>query len=122
MNLRVLNASKPATCTNSDHWATGYLDSDPRIVPVFLVPFGSFDANGGITVPVIDFGYFYVRGWNGQGQGFDNPCPDQTPAKGYLLGNFMRGFEPNDGNTDTDGTACNLDPSSLAPCVGVLTR
>ena len=63
---------------------------------MFLTPFGSFDGSGSTTVPVTDFATFYVTGWTGQGQGFNNPCqgngddpvPNNDP--GVIVGHFIK--------------------------------
>ena len=72
------------------------LPGDPRIVQVFLTPFGSFNGSGNTTVPVTNFATFYVTGWTAQGGGFANPCQgngdDPVPGNdaGYIVGHFIK--------------------------------
>ena len=76
MNLRVLGDEQASTCTspNELEQLPGHRpDGDPRIVQVFLTPFGSFTGSGNTTFPVTGFATFYVTGWSAQGQGFANP-------------------------------------------------
>jgi Flp pilus assembly protein TadG len=132
MNLRILGASKPGTCTAPNHWSQfpNLPAGDPRIVPVFLTPFGSFDGVGGnTTVPVTNFAFFYVTGWTGQGNGFGNPCqgngddpvPNNDPA--VIVGHFIKYVQTL--NTGGGGPGfCDLSTGSLntGACVAVLTQ
>ena len=118
LNRRVLGESKPTTCSNPDRYDDPYEQGDPRIVPVFVVPFGSFSEEGREVIPVIDFAYFYLRGWVGSGEGFANPCGDPAPEKGFVLGNFIKQVVPNTGGSGTH--PCDL--TSLGGCVAVMDR
>ena len=97
--------------------------NDPRIVYVFMVPFGSFRGSGNVILPIVSFGVFYVRGWGGNGNGNNDPCSSDpgyvgnVPA-GDLAGNFITHV----GNSaDASGTeACVV--GSFNPCVAVLTK
>jgi Flp pilus assembly protein TadG len=95
MNLKILGAEKPATCSSPNHWSDypNLPDGDPRIVQVFLTPFGSFQSSGNTTYPVTGFATFYVTGWSSQGSGFTNPCQgDDLPPDtngGYIMGHFI---------------------------------
>jgi hypothetical protein len=130
MNMRILGASKPSVCTNPSHWSQfpNLPTGDPRIVPVFLTPFGSFDGSGSsTTVPVTNFAFFYVTGWTGQGQGFNNPCPvppdDLSPGPGYIVGHFIKYVQTI--NTGGGGPGfCDLSAGGLntGACVAVLTQ
>jgi hypothetical protein len=126
MNARILGDEKPASCTAPNRWSQfPNLDpSDPRIIQVFLTPYGSFDGSGSTTVPVQDFATFYVTGWTGQGQGFANPCQgngdDPVPNNdaGYIVGHFIKYIQtltPGSGST-----AC--DPNAFGACVAVMSR
>jgi hypothetical protein len=128
LNLRILGDDKAKTCTNPNNWDDfPFLDSsDPRIVQLFLTPFGSFDGNGNTTVPVQQFATFYVTGWSGQGGGFSNPCegaagddPVPNGDAGYIVGHFIKYVHKlNDGSS---GDAfCDLD--SFGSCIAVLTE
>ena len=91
---------------------------------MFLTPFGSFDGSGSTTVPVTDFATFYVTGWTGQGQGFNNPCqgngddpvPNNDP--GVIVGHFIKYIQAT--GTGSGTTPC--DPNAFGSCVAVMTR
>jgi hypothetical protein len=124
MNLRILGAANASTCSAPNHWPD-YDPGDPRIIPVFLVPFGSFSGSGNASFPVQDFAYFYITGWTGQGNGFDNPCQgngdDPVPGNdaGLIVGHFIKYI--NALNTGGAGDeACDL--TSISGCVAVMTR
>jgi hypothetical protein len=132
MNLRVLGASKPSTCPAAgqlghNNWSMfpNFRSGDPRIVQVFLTPFGSFSGNGSGTVPVDNFATFYVTGWTGQGSGFNNPCQgngdDPVPNNdaGYIVGHFIKYVDA----LNTGGGGPSLcDFTAFGNCVAVLTR
>jgi hypothetical protein len=115
---RILGGSN--SCTAPIHWPydeTQYPD-DPRVIPLIVTPFGTFSGSGNDIVPVLDFGAFYVTGWNG------DPCPGATSvAKGYVAGHFVK-FIPRSspGEGETKCLAPNIDPTQITPCVAVLTR
>lgn len=125
------NFGNPKACTNPNRYP-GYAEGDPRIVTLFLVPFGSFAANGTYTVPVVDFAFFYITGWYGKGQGNENPCvsppagttPDEfsplaePPDQGAISGYFIKYVAPNTGGS---GTA-PCDTSTIGGCVAVMTK
>ena len=91
---------------------------------MFLTPFGSFDGSGSTTVPVTDFATFYVTGWTGQGQGFNNPCQGNGDAPvpgndpGVIVGHFIKYIQSTGSGSGT--TAC--DPNAFGSCVAVMTR
>lgn len=127
MNRRILGNAKPSSCTNANHWPS-FAAGDPRIVPVMVVPYGSFQDNGagtGSDVPVQDFAYFYVTGWTGQGSGFDNPCQgngdDPVPGNdsAYIVGHFIAHVATL--NVKPSDAPCNWD-SSISGCAAVMTR
>lgn len=126
MNHRILGAEKPASCTSPNRWSSfpNLTQSDPRIIQVFLTPFGAFSGNGSNTVPVTDFASFYVTGWTGQGQGFNNPCQgngdDPVPNNdaGYIVGHFIKYIQTL--STGGGTTACDL--SAFGSCVASMTR
>jgi hypothetical protein len=127
MNRRILGASKPSSCTHANHWPN-FDSADPRIVPVMVVPYGSFQDSGagsGSEVPVQDFAYFYITGWTGQGNGFDNPCQGQgdDPVPGndsaYIVGHFIGHVETID--AQPSDTPCDWQ-SSISGCTAVMTR
>ena len=126
LNLRIMGADKPTSCTAPNNWSQfpALPQNDPRIIEVFLTPFGSFDGSGSNTVPVTDFATFYVTGWTGQGQGFNNPCqgngddpvPNNDP--GVIVGHFIKYIQAT--GTGSGTTAC--DPDAFGSCVSVMTR
>jgi hypothetical protein len=127
MNRRILGSDKPSSCTSPNHWPS-FEPGDRRIVPVIVVPYGSFQDSGagtGSEVPVQDFAYFYITGWTGQGNGFDNPCQgngdDPVPANdsAYIVGHFIAHVETFNATGDTP---CDLSGSSISGCVATMTR
>jgi hypothetical protein len=133
MNARINGDPTTNVCKNpsrwDEYWADGTLNQteyadDPRVVQVFLTPFGSFDGSGQEVVPVLDFAAFYVTGWTGQG-GDSNPCPvppDDQPTEdngGYLIGYFINYQDPIN-NGEGSGEACDFDAVQI--CVPVLTK
>jgi Putative Flp pilus-assembly TadE/G-like len=127
MNRRILGASKPSSCTATNHWPN-FDAADRRIVPVIVVPYGSFQDSGagsGSEVPVQDFAYFYITGWTGQGNGFDNPCQGQgdDPVPGndsaYIVGHFIGHVETL--NAKPSDAPCDWQ-SSISGCTAVMTR
>jgi hypothetical protein len=126
MNHRILGTEKPNTCTAPNHWSQfpNLNPQDPRIIQVFLTPYGAFTGNGSNTVPVTDFATFYVTGWTGSGQGFNNPCQgngdDPVPNNdaGYIVGHFIKYIQTL--STGSGSQAC--DPSAFGACVAVMSR
>ena len=128
LNRRVYGDASPGPAcpaSGANHWPD-YPEGDRRIVPVFLVPFGSFDGSGGGTVPVIDFAFFYVTGWTSNGSGFQNPCKDEgdqfVPGtegdSGSISGHFIKYVNPNVGGGGDE--PCDFE--SIGGCVAVLTK
>jgi Putative Flp pilus-assembly TadE/G-like len=134
LNMRVLGSEKPSICPplgelGHNNWSMfedpGLPPGDPRIVQVFLTPFGSFDGSGNNTVPVTDFATFYVTGWTAQGGGFANPCqgngddPVPNDDAGYIVGHFIKYIQTlNSGGGS--GELCDF--TSFGSCVAVLTH
>jgi hypothetical protein len=126
MNKRILGDEKPTSCTAPNNWSQfpNLNPTDPRIIQVILTPYGSFDGSGSTTVPVQDFATFYVTGWTGQGQGFNNPCQgngdDPVPNNdaGYIVGHFIKYIQTL--STGSGSTAC--DPNAFGACVAVMSR
>ena len=134
LNQRVLGSEQPSICPplgelGHNNWSMfedpGLPEGDPRIVQVFLTPFGSFDGSGSTTVPVTDFATFYVTGWTAQGGGFANPCqgngddPVPDDDAGYIVGHFIKYIQAlNSGGGS--GELCDF--TSFGSCVAVLTH
>ena len=132
LNQRVLGDPKPTSCPAAgqlghNNWSMfpNLPPGDPRIIHVFLTPFGSFSGSGSTTVPVIDFATFYLTGWTGQGSGFNNPCqgngddPVPNGDPGTIVGHFIKYIDAlNTGGGGTD--LCDFN--AFGNCVSVLTR
>jgi hypothetical protein len=126
MNTRILGTAKPTSCTAPNHWSQfpNLPANDPRFLQVFLTPYDSFDGSGSTTVPVTDFATFYVTGWTGNGNGFDNPCqgqgddpvPNNDP--GYIVGHFVKYIQTLD--TGSGSQACDFN--AFGSCIAVMTR
>ncbi len=115
MRDRILGGA--STCTSPNNWSEfpAIPPGDPRIVPVFLTPFGSFSGSGNAVVPVTNFGTFYVTGWDGS----KTICPtdDPVPDKGYIVGHFIKYvYALNNGGSS--GETCDFD--AFGSCVAVL--
>jgi putative Flp pilus-assembly TadE/G-like protein len=121
-----------STCVNSIHWGDVNGDgkvtvpedispSDPRLIAVFVTPFGSFSGSGNAVLPITNFATFYVTGFSKNGGGQGDPCPgaDPVPTKtgGWIVGHFIKYVETNGGSGG--GTSCNF--SGFGTCVAVLT-
>jgi putative Flp pilus-assembly TadE/G-like protein len=112
------------SCLHPNNWSLfpDLPPGDPRIVPVFLVPFGSFSGSGSnTTVPVIGFATFYVTGWSqGNGGSQGDPCPnaDAVNGGGEITGHFIKYVD----SLNTGGGGALCDFGSLGTCVAVLTE
>jgi hypothetical protein len=126
LNQRVLGSEKPSTCTAPNNWSSfpDIPDGDKRILQVFLTPFASFSGSGSEVIPVTGFATFYLTGWTGQGDGFENPCqgngddPVPNDDAGLIVGHFIKYVDTLGEGGGT--TPCDFD--ALGTCVGVLTR
>jgi hypothetical protein len=112
------------TCVNQNNWSSfpNLPAGDPRIVPVFLVPFGAFGGSGSNNVvPVTGFATFYVTGWSqGNGGQQGDPCPgaDAVDGGGEITGHFIKYVE----SINTGGGGPTCDFNALGTCVAVLTE
>lgn len=104
---------------------------DPRVVLVFMVPFGAFRDSGKTVYPITNFGAFYITGWGGKGNNSntdnnhnfnDDPCPgaDSGVDKGWLSGHFISYVLPPGSGGIGGGGTC--DPSVTTPCIVQLTK
>ena len=126
MNLRLMGSTNPGTCTAPNHWSQfpNIPSGDPRVIPLFLTPFGSFSGSGSAVVPVIDFAYFYVTGYSGQGNNTDpcyqqgQPGSDDKADPGFIVGHFIK-YVQSLGNA-SGSQPC--DPNSFGGCVAQLTE
>jgi hypothetical protein len=115
MQIRILGGVGN-TCTAPNNWASfpNLPQDDPRIVPVFVTPFGTFQGSGNETVPVSNFATFYVTGWDSSPCAGDDPVPD----KGYIVGHFIKYiFALNTGGGS--GELCNFN--AFGSCIAVMT-
>ena len=115
MKQRILGGA--STCTSPNNWSSfpNIPPEDPRIVPVFVTPFGTFNGSGNDVVPVSKFATFYVTGW------FSSPCggDDPVPDKGYVVGHFIKYiYVLNNGG----GSGQLCDFGSFGSCIAVLTE
>jgi len=121
LNRRILGSEKPTDCTAPNHWPN-YQAGDPRILLVFITPFGAFSGSGQDTKPVLKLATFYVTGWTGRGSGFNNPCQDEgdDPAEpAEIVGHFINYTEiTNDGGAGDNP----CDFGSIDACTAVLVE
>jgi hypothetical protein len=116
---RILGGSNKPCSVAPIHWPydeTLY-PKDPRVVPLIITPFGTFQRSGNDIFPVIDIGAFYIMGWE------SDPClaAGQTVDKGSVIGHFIH-YIPST-NTIPSGRKCALtDPNQVTPCMPVLIR
>jgi hypothetical protein len=121
---------KPSTCPPAgqfghNNWPN-YPKDDPREVDIFLVPFGTFEANGSQLVPIIDVGAFYVTGYASNGAGFANPCigngdqfvPGTEGDNGVISGHFVKKVTPNTGPVGDE----TCDFNDIGQCAAVLVK
>jgi len=133
---RILDDENASSCTGEpygpNHWYQNLLangpngvvdegafpEGDPRIVNLFMVPFGAFRGSGAESlVPVTNFGTFYISGFGLPGSD-DDPCAGADPApNGYLIGHFIKYTA---GSQGTGPSICQ--PGSATPCVAVLVK
>lgn len=90
---------------------------DSRIVELFVIPYGTVDAEGRSTlgreeVPIQNFAAFYVTGFPG-----DKCESDPRTGKAEVVGHFIKYINPQGVNGEEKCVA-----SSIGECVAVLTR
>ena len=90
---------------------------DSRIVQVFIMPYGSLNAEGQAILPsgeapIQDFATFYVTGFPG-----DSCKGDPSTSNAEIVGHFIKYV-----NTITSGGGPKCIPNALGECVAVLTR
>lgn len=120
MKERILGGSNTCPTTpgapGRNNWDMfpDFPSDDPRVVSVFLIPFGSLNVSGNSTVPVTDFATFYVTGFSG------SPCAGDDPAEsGMIVGRYIkRVLVLNSGG----GGAQLCDFNGLGSCVVVMTQ
>lgn len=106
-----------SVCKNPSRWSQypNVSPSDPRIVPLMLTPYNTFQGSGTTTVPVQAFATFYITGWGG------SPCPgDDAAESGFISGHFIKYVQSFADDTTTGAQACNF--STLDPCYARMTE
>jgi hypothetical protein len=117
---------------NPNRWALGTGEPSPRVVFLFVVPYGAYrntPSQGGL--PVLNFVAFYITGWRGNGASGENPCAGSDPdgpgpavpdepnlPKGGISGYFVSYTMPS--APGDPHSICVL--GQLRPCVPVLVR
>jgi hypothetical protein len=109
----------------SDGTLLGFPLDDRRIVGVYLTAYGAFTHTSGtsLTIPVTDFGTFYITGYDG------SPCrsplvlppnhpDDPIPDKGTITGHFIKYVD----RLNSGGGTLPCDPASFGNCVPVMTK
>jgi hypothetical protein len=137
MNGRILGKIKATTCTYPSRWREYWSlgengtpvftpdPTDPRIINVFMTPYGSFDGQGrDQAVPITNFASFYITGWGGK-PGTPNPCQGNgvdefvgDPAPAWIYGRFIKYVETLSGSTGS--TPCDF--ADFGSCAPVLTE
>lgn len=132
LNTRILGSATATVCTSPNHWGSftftngvpNIPPNDPRLVSVFVTPYGSFSSSGSSTsYPIAGFAHFYVTGWQDNGNGFNNPCEnpgqgDDPAAGGTIVGHFVQYIDAL--GQETGSGTCT--PSSIDGCVAILTK
>lgn len=138
INRRIFGVTNPPPCPaygepGHNNWAmfdptdpsgrAGFPPGDRRIVGVYLTAYGAFTHTAGtsLTIPVTDFGTFYVTGYD------SSPCTaptitdhpdDPIPNKGTITGHFIKYVD----KLNTGGGTAPCDPTSFGSCVPVMTK
>jgi hypothetical protein len=122
--LRIRTQEGSNSCIHPNNWSSfpNLPAGDPRIVPVFLVPFGAFNGSGSNNVvPVTGFATFYITGWSqGNGGSQGDPCPgaDAVNGGGEITGHFIKYVD----SVNTGGGGALCDFGAFGTCVAVLTE
>lgn len=121
---------KPDTCPAAGEYGhnnwPNFPEGDPRVVGVFLTPFGTFQESGNALVPILDFAFFYVTAWSSTGSGFNNPCIGNGDVfvsgtesdTGAVSGHFFKYISPNTSGSGTE----DCDFNDIGGCVAVLVK
>jgi hypothetical protein len=121
---------KPSTCPPAgalghNNWPN-YPPDDPRLIGVYVTPFGTFQGSGSGLYPIVKFAEFYVTAYASNGQGFDNPCigngdqfaPGTSTDIGVVSGHYVKPISTGGGGA-TDQTC---DFNDVDGCVAVLVK
>jgi Putative Flp pilus-assembly TadE/G-like len=140
LNRRIYGTANPPQCplpgfNGHNNWnmfdptdldgLPGFPDGDRRVVGVYLTAYGAFTHTSGtsLTIPVTDFGTFYITGYDGSpcqaGLPGADPFPDDPiPNKGTIVGHFIKYVD----KLNTGGGTTPCDPNSFGSCVPVMTK
>jgi hypothetical protein len=104
----------------ANNWPDYDPATDPRIVQLMVTDFSYLGGSGGTQVPVVDFGAFYITGWEGSTCANNQPWPfaPLVVRNGDIWGHFIK-FVP-DKSTIAGQVPCDL--TSITPCVPTLTK
>lgn len=129
-NFRFLGDEKATSCPAAgffgrNNWPN-YRAGDPRLMDVFVVPFGAFNVSNTKQVQIMKFAAFYVTGYASNGQGFNNPCigngdqfvPGTQGDNGVISGHFVKPLGINENGAST--TTCEF--TDVGACVAVLVK
>jgi hypothetical protein len=142
LNKRILGDEKATDCSpGPNRWAEYWTpdsdgdgrdefngdlvrsNNDRRLVQMVVVPkWTLLGGSGQSTLPIKRFAYFYITGWNGEGEGFTNPCqtyttqPDDPAPRGSIVGHFVDYIES---LPSTDNDLCNL--AEIQTCTTQMT-
>ena len=129
-NFRFLGDERATTCPiagepGHNNWPN-YPTGDPRLIDVFVVPFGAFNVSNTKQVQIVKFASFYVTGYASSGQGFNNPCiddgdvfvPGTKTDNGVISGHFVKPVKFNETGAST--TTCEF--TDVGACVAVLVK
>ena len=112
----------------------GWSPPDKRLVKLYIIPYNALrNSTGNDTIPVLDFSYFYITGWIGQGNNqdpcdgsnsipatsFDGPNDNVKGVQGGAVGYFVRKAPAP--NLPVDRTQ-NCIPGQLRECQPILVR
>ena len=93
---------------------------DPRIITMLITDFSALGGSGTTDVPVLDFAAFYIGGWSGSRCSTNTPRPASLPSRfSAIWGHFFKYVGP-DPNTSATTETC--DPTSMTPCLAVMTK
>jgi hypothetical protein len=96
--------------------------NDSRVITLFVMPYGSTDANGNPLlnsgyVPIQYFATFYVTGFAGDPCASDDPAPPNA-GNAWVEGHFIKYVSTVGGNTNQVSCA----QTTFGNCVAVLTK
>jgi hypothetical protein len=103
---------------------------DPRAIPMIITTYGAFSNNGSGYVPVVNFGMFYVTGWDQSSNNPPAPCATTgapaneafpgpgTTSTGDVWGHFTKYIGALPGSVG--GVPCDF--GAFSPCIPALTE